>query len=69
MSFKEPRFHIVEICPINHPKAEKLKETNKDMGHQVYCFHGYYILILGGDRVWSSATKEEEYKPIDLERR
>ena len=48
------RHYIVEICRIDHPQAERLKQHHKDEGYDVYAFRGSYLLILGGDRVWVS---------------
>lgn len=52
----QPIYHIVEICHIEDPRAEELFQANKDLGHWVYKFRGFYILILGGDRVWTSES-------------
>lgn len=48
------RHYIVEICSVDHPQANALKKHHEEQGYYVYRFRGVYLLILGGDRFWSS---------------
>ena len=56
------RNFIVDICPKNHPEAEKFKKANEDLGHVVCLDKKGYFLILGGDRIWRAP--DAVFKPV-----
>lgn len=40
------RHVIVDVCPVDHPEAKKLKEANENLGYRVFAYRGWFVIVL-----------------------